>query len=117
MIEKGIPLGLGNSEQRPCFRIIGIKFNGATGKPDQVVQTLNALFVSEGERAKKRVIGFGVFRPRNCDIAFLAPSQLHLKGCRNFLRDVTFNLKNIDQFAVISLRPDMRIIERIHKLD
>ena len=63
------------------------------------------------------VVRFRIFCPRRLDVPLLSSSQFRFKCSGDLLRDVALNLKNIDQLAIISFGPDMRIIDRIHKLN
>ena len=65
---------------------------------------------------EKCIICLGVRRAAHRDLLFLATGQLRLERCRDLLSEIGLDLEDIDQFAVVGLGPQMRVIQRIDQL-
>ena len=62
------------------------------------------------------VVSFRILCPDHCDFLFFAAGEFRFERYGNFLGDVTFDTKDVDHFAIVSVGPKMIILERVDQL-
>src|SRR3989442_1968891 len=97
--------------------VAGVMFDGLFEVADGLLQSLQCPLVPEETSLQVEGVGLHICRRDLRDSLGISGEQTHLQRFRDFMGYVRLNLKDILQFSIVVLCPEMAFLVRIDELD